>query len=321
MRKTTPLLFAGAAAAAGTRVLADRTLRRWAANADATEGDPMGMPAAAPVAVRSHDGATLRGCDTGGDGPVVVLVHGWTGTRGHLAPVARRLASDGYRVVAVDQRGHGESTTGSEGFTVEALGHDMRSWLEELELRDVVMAGHSMGGLAIQSFALEHRPVVVDRVRAVVLISTLSTPPELHPVAARFQRRAFESGLAGRVVRRPKLGLFAVRNVLGQNPALAHVEATRATYLHTDPASIAAAGLMMTEFDLLSRLGELDQLVPVSVICGTHDQLTPHARNELLCSRIPGAEFHTVDGAGHMLGWEAPDRVTDLIVQAHKPAT
>ena len=79
------------------------------------------------------------------DGPVVVLAHCWTGSQQVWAPVARRLVAAGCRVVRWDQRGHGRSRAGHKGHSIEGLADDLASVLDQLDLHDVVLAGHSMG--------------------------------------------------------------------------------------------------------------------------------------------------------------------------------
>ena len=81
-------------------------------------------------------------------------------------PVAHRLLEAGHQVVLYDQRGHGESTVGDDGFTIPRLGADLRAVLEAVDARDAVLAGHSMGGMTIQSLVAHHPDVVDERVRA-----------------------------------------------------------------------------------------------------------------------------------------------------------
>ena len=106
--------------------------------------------------VRTPDGAELALWDLEGDGPdapVVVLPHCWGCSHEIWLPVARRLRSEGFRVVLYDQRGHGASTRGTSPLAVETLAHDLEAVLEATDVRDVVLAGHSMGGMTIMALA------------------------------------------------------------------------------------------------------------------------------------------------------------------------
>jgi pimeloyl-ACP methyl ester carboxylesterase len=79
--------------------------------------------------------------------------------------------------VAFDARGHGQSTSGESGHSIENLGEDIRSVLEALDLRDAILVGHSMGGMAVQSFMVHHPGVAAARVKGIVLQSTSARMP------------------------------------------------------------------------------------------------------------------------------------------------
>ncbi|HSZ37220.1 MAG TPA: alpha/beta fold hydrolase, partial [Acidimicrobiales bacterium] len=110
--------------------------------------------------VHTADGAQLAVWDLPGDGadaPVVVLPHCWGCSHEIWLPVARRLREQGYRVVLYDQRGHGLSTRGTTPLAIDTLAHDLAAVLDATRVRDVVLAGHSMGGFTVMSLAT-HRP-------------------------------------------------------------------------------------------------------------------------------------------------------------------
>ena len=83
--------------------------------------------------------------DDEGDGRAVVLLHGYGCRRGHWEYQREALLEAGYRVVAVDLRGHGDSETPRHGQTLARLGQDVRELLLQLDLEDVTLVGHSMG--------------------------------------------------------------------------------------------------------------------------------------------------------------------------------
>lgn len=108
-----------------------------------------------------------------GDGPPLVILHGLFGCWHNWSPVARAL-SDRFRVLAVDQRNHGESGH-AEPLDYERLCDDLRSLLDELGLPRVALLGHSMGGKAAMLFA-DRFPERVDRL-IVVDIGPGACPP------------------------------------------------------------------------------------------------------------------------------------------------
>jgi len=102
----------------------------------------------------TSDGVTLAYDDEGGGRPVVLL-HGYSGRRANFEFQRDALLEAGYRVIALDARGHGASETPSHGQTMARLGQDTRELLELLELEDVALIGHSMGvSVALAMFTI-----------------------------------------------------------------------------------------------------------------------------------------------------------------------
>src|SRR4051794_34766234 len=210
-------LLAGSAAAlavlaAGAAGAAAAANRRWAKAADPTDGQPLAVPDGERFTVTAPDGARLAGIVAGNpSGPVVVLSHCWTGDHRIWGPVARRLVDSGHRVVLYDQRGHAASTVGQAGLAIDALADDLRAVIEHVDVTDAVVAGHSMGGMTAQAFAIRHPDVLAQRVRGIVLVATSSG--ELSPGGPgdRIAHRVLASALTTRVLNRPTLGPVLVR--------------------------------------------------------------------------------------------------------------
>ena len=109
----------------------------------------------------------------------------------------------GFRAVAFDSRGHGESVVGETGHSIDNLADDVRSVLEALDLRDAVLVGHSMGGMAVQAFAIRHPDVAARaRARAWCCMSTVVAQPGRATPAACARRSSGSSR------RGPDLGAF-----------------------------------------------------------------------------------------------------------------
>lgn len=132
-----------------------------------------------PGKVISGDGMEIA-YTVAGDGPVaVVLIHGWACDRSYWSEQIDALAGR-YRVVAVDLAGHGESDLRRERWTLASLSDDVRAVVESLDLRRVVLVGHSMGG----PVALGAAPLLRGRVAGVIGVDALhnaeaTIPPEV----------------------------------------------------------------------------------------------------------------------------------------------
>lgn len=103
------------------------------------------MPGSSAVSkhVTTRDGVKLHYLEAG-SGPTVVLVHGWSQSAEQFRHQIEGL-SDRYHVVALDQRGHGESDKPDTGYKIQRLAADLHDVLVALDLRDVAVLGHSMG--------------------------------------------------------------------------------------------------------------------------------------------------------------------------------
>jgi pimeloyl-ACP methyl ester carboxylesterase len=120
---------------------------------------PHEMPPARTVLVPGRGEFFLR--DTGGEGPVVMLLHGWmvsADLNWHGAYGA--LAEAGYRVLAVDHRGHARGLRALDEFRLTDCAADAAAVLRRLQTGPATIVGYSMGGAIAQLIARDHRDVV-----------------------------------------------------------------------------------------------------------------------------------------------------------------
>jgi pimeloyl-ACP methyl ester carboxylesterase len=266
--------------------------------------------------VTTDDGAELDLLVAGpADAPTVVLAHCWTGTKEVWAPVARRLVAAGHRVVLYDQRGHGRSTMGRDAITTDRLGHDLLAVLDEVGGQDLVLAGHSMGGMTVQAFASLHPAELRARVRGIALVAT-SAKSSPRPLPGALAQRLLGDAAGARLARPGREVLS--RGAVGREAHRAHVEATHAAFAGTSGAARAGFLVAMSRMDYRAALATIG--VPTTVLVGTHDRLTPPARAKVLARGIPGAQLIVLPGMGHMLPMEAPEPVADAIAALAAPA-
>ena len=292
---------------AGGAALAVASRRRRADAPDATPGEWL-LPAGERSTLTTDDGAELA-VYVAGEGPTVVLPHCWMGGPAVWAPVAHRLVRAGRRVVLYDQRGHGSSTVGEHGFTIERLGGDLRAVLEHVDARDAVLAGHSMGGMTVQALATHDADVFVERVQRVVLVSTAAGGLSRGRLDARIERVVGDPRLARLLA--GAVGLRVVRGSVGRQAVRDHLELTRDLLVACEPATRSGWLRAMAGMDL--RKGIAAIAVPTTVLVGTRDTLTPPARAREIVAAVPGAELRVLKGYGHMLPLEAPDEVAAAI--------
>ena len=317
--KTAGLVAGAISAAVGAGIATERVVARRLRHAPDPDADrELVVEFDRSWRIPSHDAGEIYVVERG-RGPVILLSHGVTLSVRAWAKQLRSLADAGFRVVAFDHRGHGESTLGGSGHAVENLASDVRSVIEGLDLHDVVIVGHSMGGIATQSFCLNYPEIAHERVAGIVLLSTLArsplagTPRLAH--ASTWVADRLPDGAAA--LRARDLGLVLARIGFGQHPSASHVEATRQMILETSPATRRDAVAALAGLNLSDRLAEID--LPTLIICGTADLITPIVESRRMARRIPGARLVEVAGGGHMLMLERADEIdADIGAFAHQ---
>jgi pimeloyl-ACP methyl ester carboxylesterase len=182
-----------------------------------------------------------------------------------------------------------------------------------LNLRDVTIVGHSMGGVAAQALALHHPKFAAKRVRGLVLMSTLA---KTHISRSRRLRCALERAAEGRLdaaalFTQPNFGFFLARIGFGRDPQPSHVELTRRMIASCEREQSAPAIRALLGLDLTADLPEI--ALPTLVLSGSADLIAPPSESRRIAELVPGARLEVFKGAGHMLMFERTDEVNDLI--------
>jgi pimeloyl-ACP methyl ester carboxylesterase len=259
---------------------------------------------APPQRLHTRRGISLvdrPGDDTGGP---VLLLHGIGGNADSCAQVADRLTAVGFRTLAWDAPGYGDSADPEQA--VEAVDHagEVITLLEELGLGPVHLVGTSWGGV-IAAEATLRRP---ELVRSLTLADSTrgsgTRPDKAQAMRGRVAElaelgpRAFAATRAPRLVASgcPSHVAAAVEDGMGQ----------------VRVAGYAAAADHMARTDLGGVLPDL--AVPTLVLVGEEDVVTGVAESRLLADLVPGARFVVVPEAGHAAIQERPGAVVEHLL-------
>ncbi len=228
-----------------------------------------------------------------GDGPTLVCIHG--SADNHHAYDRLFAELQGRARVALDSPGR----LGSEGpplESVSSLAAFVSSFIDAEVPGDYVLVGHSLGG----AVAIEQALTGSERLRGLVLLAT-GARLRVHPMILQL----FEQLAASGAPPEPTPGLFQS----GADPAL--IEEARAILRQTPPASGLTDWRAANAFDRMHELANIS--VPVLVIAGTADALTPPKYAEYLHAHIPQSEILVLEGAGHMLPMERAAEVATAV--------
>jgi 3-oxoadipate enol-lactonase len=239
--------------------------------------------------------------DTGGDGPPVVLAHGFMMDLEMFAPQVEALRDD-YRVVTWDERGFGETEYDGEPFSYWDSASDCIGLLDHLGIERVVVGGMSQGGFLSLRAALS----APERVRALILIDTQAGLDQPEMLAAN-QGLADLWMSAGPVDELVETVAAIIIDDPEHNPTwIAKWRARPAEWLREPTACL------LSRDDITDRLGEIG--CPALVVHGTEDNAIPIDRAELLAAGLPGAGDVVEVGGAHAPNLTIPGPVNAAIV-------
>jgi 3-oxoadipate enol-lactonase len=227
-----------------------------------------------------------------GSGSAILFLHGVGSDRTAWRPQLAAFG-DGFRCVAVDCRGHGESAAPAELIGIPRFAADAAELIERLGLGTAHVCGLSMGGIvALQMWA--DRP---ELVRSLILADCWA----YHPAAAAGlpeRLRAIDSTPLPELARSRMPAVLAP----GADPELlARVIEVMAA---KDPACYRRSNEVLWGADM--RRVAATVRVPALVLVGELDRITPPVLSEELAGLLPGARLEVISGAGHLSNEERP---------------
>lgn len=266
------------------------------------------------------DGTKLHYLEAGRGKPVV-LIPGWSQTAAMFEGQLEGLSSR-YRVIALDMRGHGESSKPAGGYRMAQLAQDTHEFLEGMGLRDVALGGHSMGASVMWSYwdhygadRLSHM-IVIDQATTGVawpgwsdeekaVTGALFTPETLYGTAA---------GLAGPDGVKTTEGF--VRNVFFTKAyptdKLDWVLQENLKFPRAQAAKLLVDHCCQDWRDVIQTID-----IPTLVFGGTKSFFTPRSQ-QWIASQIPGAQVHIyeeAEGGSHFMFMENPEKFNRQVIE------
>jgi haloalkane dehalogenase len=284
-------------------------------------GTPPPLPAGAVPFTVNYQGHTIHGIDIPGEGPAVMLLHGFPDNL-HLYDKVYPLLAGKRRVIAFDFLGWGTSDKPLPGefeYTMAANQGQIKAVLTALNPGPVTLVLHDASGIPGLDLAIDE-PALVSRI---VLLNTFyglgptQTPPTAINIYANPALQAVENALnndpaAFEAIYRYQIGLF-----LSGADKTEDVNRLWSQFPETLPAFTALNDVLFSEVAAHTRgFARLSSLkMPVSIVFGALDvNLTVGVAKDL-AARIPGSDLVIVDTANHFIQLDAPDVVAEQILR------
>jgi pimeloyl-ACP methyl ester carboxylesterase len=239
--------------------------------------------------------------DTGGTGVPVILLHAASGTCDSWVYQLPVFTAAGYRCIAYDRRGWGRSQPDPAGAQPGYVGDDLHGLVQHLGLERCHLVATAAGGIGGLDYALTHP----QRVRSLVVANSIGGVQD--PEYLEVQHRLRPPEIQGLPIELRELG----PSYRGINP-----EGTRhwiAIERASRPQGTHGPGQPLRYPMTFARLETMR--VPVLVLVGTADLLSPPALMRLLAAHIPNCQFDTVPEAGHAAFWEQPELWNRLVLE------
>ena len=253
-----------------------------------------------------HTSNSMPAYETSGEGgDVVICLHGIGGRRDVWEPQIQTILQRGFRAVAWDAPGYGDtpqiSAPSWDGFSAALL-----RLLDGLELERCVLLGHSFGGMIAQHFASKH----AERVRALILSAT---SPAFGKSDGDWQRNfiAQRLGPLDEGHSMEELSEAIVSSLVGTNPDAEGVERAKKAMAACPDATYRRSIEALLTFDMREHLSRIS--VPTLVVAGENDRNAPSSMMERMAARIPGARFVVVPQAGHLANLEQPSEFNAIL--------
>ncbi len=242
-------------------------------------GPPVDPPPGRTIDVPGRGELFVR--DSGGDGPSVLLLHGWMASADiNWLYCYQPLIDAGYRVLAIDHRGHGRGLRSLRAFRLDDCADDAAAALDAVGGGPAIAVGYSMGGPIAQLLARRHPHLVGGLVLC-------ATTREWR--GAEFERLWRMMGLVRLVVAVSPFGFWTTLLRVSGVP-----DDERAAWLVAElgrgaPAALAEAGRELGRFDSRGWVEELR--MPAAVVVTTLDRSVPPSKQRALAEQLGAATF------------------------------
>ena len=256
--------------------------------------------------VRYDVGAVTLGVDVRGDGPALLLVHGFPLDRTIWKHQVATLS--GWRRIAPDLRGLGSSEAPADGYSMATYADDMVRLLDRLRISKAVVAGLSMGGYIVFEMLRRYR----ERIAGLILCDTKADADTPEGKRGREDNIKLVETRGAAALAERMVPMLLGRTTQQTQPQLVQ-EVREMVTAAPVPGLVGALTAMKDRPDSTELLATID--VPTLVVVGQEDEITPPSVARRLKDAIPSASLTAIAGAGHVVPLEAPTATSRVLAE------
>ncbi|WP_276091397.1 alpha/beta hydrolase [Pedobacter sp. JY14-1] len=251
-----------------------------------------------------------------GSGRPVILIHGWPVSHEMWEYQIAALTDAGYRCIAYDRRGFGQSDKPWTGYDYDTFAADLHQVITTLELNDVILAGFSMGGGEVVRYLGRYG---ASRISKAILVSTV--------VPLLLKTDGHEEGVPGEVFNemivhirddRPAFLTEFGKQFFGEALLNKPVSQEIQDWMHglavvASPKATVDCVRAFSETDFRTDLSTIT--IPVMIVHGDEDKIVPiNATSDITASLLPNAAYYRIEGAPHGLFITHKSELNQLLI-------
>ena len=241
---------------------------------------------------------------------VVLFVHGWPMSHKVFDSTVLRLCEEGYRPISYDLRGFGGSDQPAEGYDYNRMADDLRRIVDAIGEKRITLVGHGMGAAIIARYMNRQGGHRIGKIVMIAPACPQVVEDDLSPWGVARDR--MEKGIVLALRDRPALVEEVVRQMVSDDASEAFVSwACHCALEASDLAVVQSLHALYTE-DV--RVDLRTVRVPVMILHGKRDPLSPFAFARETCSLLPHAFVVPFEKSGHCPFWDEPVFLCDKLI-------
>jgi len=242
-----------------------------------------------------------------GEGPSLLILHGWGSSTESWQEIKQELSSN-FKVIVLDLPGFGKSETPEQPWTVQNYLNFLERFVQELELDNMHLLGHSFGGSLSVKFASEHP----EKIRKMILVDSAGIRPRPRLLAKIIKQLAKKSN---------HLFVGPLSNFKGSAKELLHKFLRNSDYGKADEIMKETMKNVFEYYTSMEDgsgefISDLERVKNETLLVwGKEDKIIPVKFGKIFQEKINNSELKTITGVGHSPHLKSPSKLIQIILQ------